>query len=253
MPSPFPGMNPYLEHPSVWPGFHTRYIAALATTIGDRVRPGYFVEIGEHIYLRELPDEPRQRVGDADVSIHPQPGGSAVAVAGRVQAPAFAYQPPAVERVRYLEVRDRRDRETVTVIELLSRSNKYAGPDREQYLGKRNTLLATRTNFIELDLLRAGPRMDWDQLPGCDYYAVVSRPADRPRVDCWPVHLRDPLPEIPIPLRPGEPEPLVSLQGVLHRVYDDAFYADRVYDDTPDPRLSAEDAAWAQSLIPAAG
>ena len=37
MPSPFPGMNPYLEQPSVWAGFHNRLIVALA--LGWLARP----------------------------------------------------------------------------------------------------------------------------------------------------------------------------------------------------------------------
>jgi hypothetical protein len=149
----------------------------------------------------------------------------------------------------YLEIHDLRSREIVTVIELLSPSNKYAGDDRESYLTKRRQLLAGQVNYVELDFLRGGPRLPLVDLPPCDYYAVVSRPADRPEADIWPVTLREPLPTIPIPLRPREPDATVDLQAVLHAVYDSAGYAPRIYEWEPEPKLSPEDAAWAQGIL----
>src|SRR5207248_1354323 len=83
------------------------------------------------------------------------------------------------------------------------------GAHRDQYLAEVKRVLASRTNCVEIDLLRGGPRMPWEDLPTCDYYAIVSRyqhrVEDPPRADVWPIRLRDPLPTIPVPLRPGEP------------------------------------------------
>jgi len=59
-----------------------------------------------------------------------------------------------VERHTFLEIRDCDNRQLVTVLELLSPSNKRPGPDREQYLAKRQQLLASSVHLVELDLLR---------------------------------------------------------------------------------------------------
>jgi hypothetical protein len=153
--------------------------------------------------------------------------------------------------VPFLEIRDRTDRQVVAVVELLSPANKYAGPDRDQYWAKAQRVLMTPTHFVEIDLLRGGPRMPWAEMPPCDYYAFVSRYESRPRVDFWPVRLRDSLPPIPVPLRPGDPEPMLDLQTLVHRVYDSAGYELFIYDGDPEPRLSPEDAAWAAAFRPA--
>ena len=150
-------------------------------------------------------------------------------------------------------IRDTASLEVVTVIELLSPSNKEPGADRNKYIEKRVEVLTSRTNFIELDLLRGGQRLPIRDLPACDYYALVSRWWERPSMGRWPVKLRDPLPAIPIPLRRGEAEPLVELKPVLDRTYDEAGYAYRIYRHEPEPPLSAEDAAWAKGLLAASG
>ena len=169
-------------------------------------------------------------------------------------APSSVGMPPAVdlERVPYLEVRDRDSGFVVTVVELLSPSNKYAGPDREQYIDKQTRLLRSMTNLVEIDLLRGGPRLPWSEMPACDYYALVSRTTDRSRADFWPVRLRDRLPVVPVPLREGEPEPTLDLQAVLHRVYEASGYQYSIYSKPPEPRLAPTDDAWAAVLVPSA-
>ena len=108
-------------------------------------------------------------------------------------------------------------------------------------------------HFVEIDLLRGGPRMPWLDMPACDYYAVVSRFEERPeRAGFWPIRLRERLPEIPIPLRQGDADARLDLQQVLHRIYDAAGYAYHIYSGPPEPLLAAEDAAWAQQFLPAA-
>ena len=157
------------------------------------------------------------------------------------------------ETLSYLEIRDRDNNELVTVVELLSPSNKYAGPDREQYLGKARQLQRSWVHFVEIDLLRGGPRMPWLDMPACDYCIVVSRFERRPKAGFWPIHLRDRLPEIPIPLRRGDADARLDLRQVLHRIYDAAGYAYYIYSGPPEPPLSPEDADWANQLLPAWG
>jgi hypothetical protein len=180
-----------------------------------------------------------------------QPAAQAAGVI--IQAPARAQLPVPIdeERQSFIEIRDRETREVVTVVELLSPSNKRSGPDREQYLAKRLRLLRSWVNLVEIDLLRGGPRLPVIDLPPCDYYALVSRYPERPDAGLWPIRLREPLPVIPIPLRGPHPDARLDLQLMLHRLYDAAGYEDYIYTVEPDPALSAEDAAWARSLLPA--
>jgi hypothetical protein len=161
-----------------------------------------------------------------------------------VQIPALD-----VERLAFVEVRDRKSRELVTVVELLSPSNKRPGADREQYLAKRSALLNGRVNLVEIDLLRGGKPLPIAERPSCDYSAMVSRVEDRPGADFWPIVLRDRLPVIPIPLRPPHADARIDLQAILHRIYDAAGYAYYIYTSRPDPELAPADREWAESLI----
>ncbi len=120
------------------------------------------------------------------------------------------------------------------------------------YWAKVRKILASSANLVEIDLLRGGPRMPWVGLQPCDYYAVVSRAETRPKADFWPIGLRDRLPQIPIPVRAGEPAAKLDLQLLLHRAYDGAGYEDLIYRGKPEPRLTPADAAWAAAFVPAA-
>lgn len=50
MPSPFPGMNPYLEHPDRWPTVHNRLIVGLANLLAPCLLPKYQVDIDKRVY-----------------------------------------------------------------------------------------------------------------------------------------------------------------------------------------------------------
>ena len=119
--------------------------------------------------------------GSADVSLASVPHEAADepasgTVTGLLEAPARV-RLPAVDRERlsFVEIRDRRNRELVTVVELLSPANKYPGPDREQYLAKRMELLNGPVHLVEIDLLRGGPPLPATGRPDCSYSVLVSR------------------------------------------------------------------------------
>jgi hypothetical protein len=247
-------MNPYLEREYVWHDFHESFMPLVREVLSAQVLPRYFVRIEEHLYLHELSARERRLLGKADVSITPTSrSGDTPPTATAVIAPAEVTLPLAVdvERESFLEIRDRESRQLITVLELLSRSNKYAGPDREQYIGKRNQYLFSPAHLVEIDLLCGGPRMPINDLPSCDYYVMVSRAPDRPRAGIWPLQLADRLPVVPVPLRTGEPDATLDLQEVLHRIYDAAGYAVYVYEGSPEPELSSAQQSWAQQFLPA--
>ncbi len=253
MPSPFPGMNPYLEQDAFWQDFHLAFLPATRERLVAQVRPKYVVMLDEHIYVEEVPPGPRRLVGRADVSLAAPPRRRAAqtAAVATLEAPAQVQLPVQdVRRVPFLEIRDRLGRELITVLELLSPSNKGGGADREQYLGKREEIFKSAAHFVEIDLLRRGRPMPLENRPRCDYSVLVSRADTRPRAGFWPIRLRQRLPIIPIPLRPADPDARIDLQEILHHVYDASGYEDFIYAGRADLRLSARDAAWARTFLP---
>ncbi len=252
MSSPFPGMNPYLEQEDAWHDFHERFMPATADRLAAQVDPRYIVKIDEHIYVHELSGEQRQFLGRADVAVAQRsPAANAAAATPVLAAPVEGYLPAVdVERLSFVEIRDRRNRQLITLIELLSPSNKRPGGDRDQYLAKRNEILASAVHFVEIDLLRGGRRMPVENLPSCHYYVLVSRHETRPRIGLWPLSLRERLPLIPIPLRAPDPDAQIDLQEVLDDIYGKARYETYIYDELPDPPLSPNDEAWALEFVP---
>jgi hypothetical protein len=246
-------MNPYFEQSAHWLDFHFEFLSALRRLLLPQLGPDYFVQLDEHIYIHDLPLQSRHRVGNADLSLARTSGGElAASGVGLLEAPVEVRLPEQdVEEVPYLEVRDRRGRELVTVIELLSPSNKRAGDDREAYLAKRRELLRSTAHLVEIDLLRGWTPMPSEDRPDCDYSVLVSRAEKRRAADFWPIRLRERLPVIPIPLRPPDDAVPVDLQEVVHRAYDGAGYERFIYSGGPEPSLSADDAAWARQFLPA--
>ena len=252
MPSPFPGMNPFLEQNDAWEDFHHEFISRARETLSGEVGTNYVVRVETRLYVHELSKEERQFTGKADVSVSAGPRVVASTTAAAVlPAPAKIIFPTVdTETYSWIKILDRRNRRVVTVIELLSPTNKTPGPDRDDYLSKRSLYIYGPVNFIEIDLRRGGTRPQPPPLPGCDYYVLLGRTDDRSSYGMWPLSLRDRLPVIPVPLSPPDADVPLDLQGVLHRVYDAAQYGNYIYSETPEPPLSAEDAAWAQQIMP---
>lgn len=252
MPSPFPGMNPYLEQNDAWEDFHDRFIVACAERLDPLVGINYLVKIEARLYVHELSAEERRYFGRADVGLTGPPAASASAPgAPALTAPVHLTLPAVdVQRHSWLEIFDRRHRRVVTVIELLSPANKTPGPDRDDYLTKRAQFLFSQAHLVEIDLRRGGERPRPPGLPRCDYYVLISRVEDRPRLDMWPIGLRERLPVVPIPLAAPDADVVLDLQELLNRVYDAAGYAKYIHGDRPQPALSAEDLAWAQQFVP---
>src|SRR3954454_24796776 len=251
MPSPFPGMNPFLERDDVWPDLHHRLIDRMADALADQVDPRYLVKIEEHLYVQDAPVSSHRAGPRADAAIKPSGGpalaGPRLAV---LEAPARIHLPcPDVEYQAFLEVRDRSSRELVTIVELLSPTNK--GRHRDQYLRKRDQVLVSTTHLVEIDLLRGSAPMPAPDRPECDYSVTVSRAERRPEADFWPIRLHDQLSTIPVPLRAPDRDATLDLQELLHRVYDAGRYAHYVYESRPQPPLRPDDESWARQFLPA--
>ena len=250
MPSPFPGMNPWIEREGVWQGFHQRMIVRMGDAIAAQVDPRYFVMIEEHLYVQEEPERPYRSGARADVAITPRmarDGGPSLAT---LEGPVQVRLPmPELDPHIFLQIRDRESREVTTVIELLSPTNKDR--HRDHYYQKREQILTGTAHLVEIDLLRGGDPLPVPDRPECDYSVLVSRAERRPEADFWPIRLRDRLPTIPIPLHAPDLDATVDLQDLLHQIYDAGRYVRYLYDKDPQPPLRAEDQEWARGLVPA--
>jgi hypothetical protein len=256
MKTPFPGMDPYLEQAGVWNQVHTGLIVTIQQFLAPLVQPNYKVIIEQLTYvtLSSPNGDPKPPIiGWPDnLVISPkgyQPSAAVTAAAPTAVKPIPATLPMPEERIhRYLEIRDKED-DVVTVIEILSPTNKR-GEGRNQYLEKRNQILGSFTNLVEIDLLRQGRPLPMEVAAENDYRIIVSRRKNRPVADAYLFSVRDQIPDIPIPLRQGEDEPILKLNDILHQAYELGYYATFVdYDISLNPPLVDDDLAWAEELI----
>jgi hypothetical protein len=261
MPSPFPGMDPYFEDPEVWPGFHHSFLAALKDRLGPAVRPRYFVHAEERVYVVDEEDGayrlivPDVRVIRAkrESSRAPSPDKGGLQIAPPIQVVELLENEV---HEHFLEIVDRVDRSVVTVIELLSPTNKAPhSKGRSEVLKKRRQVYATSTNWVEIDLLREGARLaNLAASADSEYQVFLSRAGD-PREACvWPIQLKEKLPVIGIPLRGSDQDVPVDLQAVIDHVYDSGSYdMDFDYRAAPAPPLTIEQERWADGLLRTSG
>ena len=199
MPSPFPGMNPYLEHPSLWAGIHHRLITAIANDLGPKLRPKYIVAIEERVY--EVKVDTALLVGVPDVSLQNSPSSarspsSNLAVTLKTQPSEVLLPLPEILTEAYLEIHAVETEEVVTIIEVLSPKNKQVGIGRLQYETKRLKILGSATHFIEIDLLRQGNSMEMvGNFEKSHYRIVVSHSETRPKAQLYSFNLPDKIPE----------------------------------------------------------
>jgi Protein of unknown function (DUF4058) len=256
---PFPGMDPWLEHLSLWLDLHNSLITAIRDAIVPKVAPKYFVAVEQCTY--ETCPGAGVYVGRPDVGIIRTAGTESLPVSGKKKPStssgvlALDVEVPVTDRVDewYLEVREAVRGKLVTVIEVLSPTNKVRQPGRRQYLRKRDKIFDSRTSLIEIDLLRTGKRMPI-AIPSPvngDYRILVSRGKSRPRAKLYVFGLRQPIPEIPIPLLPRDAEPTLDLNLVMHDLYDRARFDLRLDYTTPAPapRLKEDDVAWSREIL----
>lgn len=256
MPTPFPGMDPYLERASRWHPFHTLLVSEIALALAPLIAPHYYVSVEERMYIVSGEQPFAKRPDVAVIGKPVSSRGPISSVQAAQYSGALVIEVPLPEEVseRYLEIRDVDTDEVVTVIEVLSPSNKQPGKGRALYLRKRQQVLALLTSLVEINLLRAGEPMPLSQKLTSDYYILVCRGWERPGALFFPFSVRDPIPEVPIPLRQGDAEPTLDLNTVLHDLYDRARFDLRIdYGQPPDPPLTPEDTEWAAALLERAG
>ena len=256
MPTPFPGMDPYLERRGIWEQVHTDLIVSIRRFLTPLLRPRYHVGIEERTYLAVFPPGD-QGAGIPDVLItssqrHTSEAPMATAITTHEVTQPLVAELPMPEDVteRYLEIRTVSEQQVITVLEILSPSNKLSREGRAQYESKRLKVLGSATHLIEIDLLRAGQAFPMKVPAQHDYRILVSRSQHRPHADVYLFGMRDGIPTFPVPLRPGETEPVLPLNDILHELYDQGGYDLIIdYQQPPQPPLSAADAAWVRQRV----
>lgn len=257
MPSPFPGMDPYLEG-AEWNSVHTELSSEIARQLAPKLRPKYVVRTTRR-FVTELVSE----VAITGSSIYPDvsvintaqqgigPQGSPMAASVPLElATVIPAQIPLVT----VEIQDVTHRQLVTAIEVLSPTNKR-GQGYQEYLDKRGRILRSTAHLIEIDLLRTGYRVPMQQpLPPAPYFIFVSRAERRPLIEVWPVQLKMRLPAIAVPLQAEDLDVILDLQLALNTIYDTLNY-DLIIDYTQSsqPPLEGDEARWASQRLREAG
>lgn len=254
MPSPFPGMDPYLEASGYWEDFHDSFLTDIRNALRGALPEAYSVYIQERVTSITLPDQERTRsVPDIGVSA-PDTYRPSVGIA---TVPGVTCVPVALEHdlqesatETYLEITRRSDRRLVTVIELLSPSNKES-PGAPVYRAKRAVILNQYVHLVEIDLLLQGARLPMRRpLPPGDYYAYVSRAENRPKGDVYAWGVRSPLPVIPVPLMAPDPDYQLDLGALFQQTYEAGHYRRELnYTGEPPYFLCPADRDWARDLV----
>ncbi len=263
MPSPFPGMDPYLEEPGSWLDFHNRVVTYLADDLNSALGTGYLARMTERVVVESLRDGRRGIYPDVALVTEQQGrrGGEAQVASDpfvRVKAAASAEF-----REAGIEILDRKHHRVVTILELLSPSNKAVGAaGRRKYRRKQREVLASPAHLVEIDLLRGGawtaavPQDVAREGREFDYLVSVSRAPGRDEMefDLYMKRLEDRLPRIAVPLAGGDPDVVVDLQSLVDRAYDRGQYARWIdYQRDPDPPLAADRMPWVVDLLRKSG
>ncbi len=256
MPSPFPGMDPFIEACRRWEDFHPLFIGEIHRILAAAIPERYFVSLGRRSYIvlagmegeEFKPFLPNVAVATPAAESSAQRTSTAVAEIVETEAVSMEAFIEMEFRETFIEIHELDPEERlVTCIEVLSPSNKRRGSKGwKRYVRKRNALLLGKANLVELDLLRGGSRMPMmTPWPDSPYTLLVCREQRAPTCEVWPAHFRRPLPTLRIPLAPPDEDVQLDLQPLLATIYTRSRYDRRLdYTRPLQPALSDDDSAW---------
>ncbi len=258
MPSPFPGMDPYLENLALWRDFHQRLATQVADQLQPLIRPRYVAQLEPRIEIGAVAEPVSTVVAYPDLGVSETPAQRRPMAASAIAPAPLLVPAETLEEMKNVavHVRQATDLRLVTVIEILSPINKRPGnDDRVAYLRKRQRLMQTDVHLLELDLLRNGERVPAAKpFPNVPYLVILSRAWRRDHYEVWPIALPDSLPTVPVPLLTPDPDALLDLALAVRTVYDKADYG-LLIDYTKDPAypLPSEWAEWTDAYLRAQG
>lgn len=221
MPSPFPGMDPYLEDDRRWPAFQPLLVHSLYQMLLPGLMDRYRARVAERHYASE-------------------------------QA-LFTSIVREEHKESYIEVRQRSDGRLITLVEVISPANKLTTEGRRQYLERRAEVRTMNVHVVEVDLVLQGPALieyAKDSAPTWDYAVVVTRWTHPDRYEIYSATLPKRLPRFRIPLAADDRDTVIDLQAALGRAYDQGdFFRQIDYTRDPATRLSDENRGWLQERL----
>lgn len=241
---PFPGVDPFLEDQSYWMDFHPTFLNYLREALGDGLPDDYEARIDERVRLVDVTANSAIQIRP-DVAVTRTPGCLGAALAALLDPDTIPTIVMDEDRETFIKVLHRPDRQLITIIELLSPSNKNE-PDRRDYLTRRNAVMRQAVHLVELDFLVAGQSVPMARpMPPTPFHVIVSRWERRPDCQVYSWGLRDPLPTVPVPLRQPDPDVLIDLADVYATAYRRGRYAKSItYTEAIRLPLSDDDRAW---------
>jgi hypothetical protein len=251
MVSPFPGMDPYLEDPAFWRDFHHEFIGCWRNAIADQLPDAYDARLDETVNLVRMDEAVKTIYPDVAVTGARRSSRSTSKTAGTLllEPVVIPHEYLDEERQGRINILHRPDRKLITVLELLSPTNK-SSDGLAEYRNKRRAVLHQKAHLVELDLLVGGTRPALGApLPKGNYFVYVSRVENRPNceVSVWTV--RDPLPTIAIPLKAPDKDVHIDLGTVFRTTFERGRYARSLsYGKKPVAPLGKADAKWATAL-----
>ena len=258
MPSPFPGLDPYLEGSGTWLDVHTSFLACLRNNLNASLGGRYIARLGDRVIVEMPEEEPQTRYPDVYVS--KSRGRSRATAVAEHDVPVRIRMELHQHVERYVMIMDPKGTKVVTVIELLSPTNKTPGPGGRQYAEKQGEVLESDTHLVEIDLLRGG---DWTlavpqalvrRSTGFDCLVSVSRAHDRGEFEVYPILLERRLPRIAIPLLRGDSDVVADLQSAHDGCYDGGGYRESLdYSRDPEPPVAKKRLPWLRSVLRKAG
>lgn len=253
MPSPFPGMDPWLEDSGVFPDLHESLIFLLKGAINAGLPPGYVATSKNRVWIDEA------RVREPDVSVfgdRPVGEGGVAILTGLVAVEGGLESDPVEES--YLEILSVQGKRLITAVEVVSLTNKLAGKrGRKTYLRKQKEYHRAGVNLVEIDLLRSGPHVTAVPLDRLErtvgpfhYHISVRTEHPHSRFFAAGIRLSERLPAIGIPLDRGTPPVTVELQPLLDQAYDSGRYTSLAdYTAWCNPPLPAAQRTWAEAIL----
>ncbi len=250
--SPFPGMDPYLE--DHWRDVHTSLMTYIRDQIQEQLPFDLVARVEESVSVDADGDEGRlvapdvSIVEDGDVASFGFSSASAVALAEPLMV--LEEEPQTARHVRILDLSS--GERVVTVIEVLSPSNKATALGRRDYWRKQQDYLNSGVNLVEIDLLRCGQYVlatELERLPEHRRRTYMMSVRTRTRTILFGASIREALPTIAIPLRPIDQDVTLAIQTLIDQVYERGRYGRLNYQVEPSQPLASEDATWCDELL----
>lgn len=221
MPSPFPGMDPYLEDEALWPVFHHQLVMCLYQILLPGLVDRYRARVNQRHYVTE-------------------------------QA-LFTSVMREEHHEDYIEIRQRSDGRLITLVDVVSPANKATSTGRTAYLDKRREGKTSNANLVELDLVLQGqPTLEYsrDGLPDWDYAVTVTRSTQPERYEIYTATLQKRLPRFRLPLAADDRDTVLDLHTAFTRCYDQGGFAAKIdYAKDPSTPLNSEDRQWLQEVL----